>query len=344
MVVNKTLYSPTKLKVTIMSIQKTISITLDISESCEDYTSISEDDINLYISKAVDSFKCSIEDGILISGGVDVHLENWSVTDSSIAPILAYNVSEDHFKASAKRLQKQITDISTNVIGHAKSQQILSQSLYSKPFEEIKNTILKGDFNKYDDFEVNIINSLKENIVNNHQVIIIDLGGEYVLFVNGEFVTATFKGMDNEISFGVLYEQAERFSNNYNTRVEEAFLDINDYFDGEFEYDDLKVLFNVEGILNSKDFELINKLENVQVVMIDNNSYQYALNGNWRSEFSSDNESLEDAVESHIIWTPEDDTHEFFFSIKDLMMSQKIGENTWKVNDNGASFQIEILK
>ena len=49
-------------------------------------------------------------------------------------------ISEEHFKKSAKRLKSKLLTVGTE-LSYNQCLQMLSQSLYSKPYEEIKATL-----------------------------------------------------------------------------------------------------------------------------------------------------------------------------------------------------------
>jgi hypothetical protein len=314
-----------------MSTNKTISINLEISDSNK---LVSQNDLNLYLDQAVQNIERVIGDGLLSSGDVEVELDSWDISVNDSEPTLVFDVTEKHFKASAKRLKNNLINVDRTNIGNAKLLQILSKSLYNKPFEEIKETILKRDNKKPGSFS---------ETENKNHVILIDIGNEHALFVNGEFETATYRGCKNEISTNRIFDIANNVANNLSTNLEEAFLSIDDYFDGEFEFDDLKVIFNIEGLITSNDFELINKLDNLNISLINGDICRYAANGEWRSEFFSENETIN---LEHVIWMPENDnkSHFYGFSLNDLMNAQKINVNTWSISLNGQKLIIEVLK
>jgi hypothetical protein len=318
-----------------MSTNKTISINLEISDANK---LVSQNDLNLYLDQAVQNIERVIGDGLLSSGDVEVELDSWDINVSDSEPTLIFDVTEEHFKASAKRLKTTLVDVASTTIGHAKSLQILSKSLYNKPFEEIKETVLKKD-NKVNNQEVASVSKTE----NRNHVILIDIGNEHALFVNGEFETATYRGCKNEISTNRIFDIANNVANNLSTNLEEAFLNIDDYFDGEFEFDDLKVIFNIEGLITSNDFELINKLDNLNISIINGDICRYAANGEWRSEFFSENETIN---LEHVVWMPENDNKSRFygFSLNDLMNAQKINVNTWSISLDGQKLIIEVLK
>lgn len=318
-----------------MSTKKTISINIEISDT---NLFLSPNDINLYIDQAVQNLERVIGDGILSSGDVDIELDCWDVSANDFIPTLAFDITEDHFKASAKRLKTNLTALDDNNIGHAKSLQILSKSLYDKPFEEIKETILKTN-NKTDSNS----DILSLNKINDNHVILVDIGGDYALFVNGELENATYRGCKNKISPNDLFDISNNIADKLSTNLEEAFLNIDDYFNGEFEFDDLKIILNIEGLITSNDFELIDKLDSLQISTINEEIFRHAANGDWRSEFFSEHESLN---LDHYVWMPENDSKSIFygFSLNDLMGAQKIGLDTWSIESNGQKLFIELLK
>lgn len=313
-----------------MSTKKFITLELEISDVNSDGESISKELIEKYTEQVVQNIERFIGDGMLSSDYASVELDSWSVDEYDSLKESVFDVSEKHFKESAKRLRPELKQEGLDV-GHSKSLQILSQSLYAKPFEEIKETILNNKKQK---------NTFENN--NNH-VALIDLGGEYVLFVNGEFEGATYNGLSTEISYGELFDKAHQFAQINHTQVEEIFININEYFDGEFEYEDLKTLFNIEGFIQSRDWELVFLLENAEIVNINSTPFQYALNGDWRSESIERNSSL-DEVKNQTIWTPENSKNEYFLSILELTDAQKISKNQWSVNYLDQKIIIEILK
>ena len=58
------------------------------------------------------------------------------------------NFNENSFKKAANRLSSEIEKRTGNKVSHMQSIQILSQALFSKPYEEIKETILKEQSEK----------------------------------------------------------------------------------------------------------------------------------------------------------------------------------------------------
>lgn len=55
------------------------------------------------------------------------------------------SLSEDQFKGVARRLRENLESILGCQASHAQSLQLLAQSLFSKPYEEIKATLLTNE-------------------------------------------------------------------------------------------------------------------------------------------------------------------------------------------------------
>lgn len=270
-----------------------------------------------------------IGNGMLSAGNYEVEINSYDISvvkPSKVkeTPFLAtesnsvemYSVSEKAFKSSAKRLREGLVELGID-IGHAKSLQLLSQSIYVKPFEELKATILTEKSQEETDKEVE-----------KGHVYIVDYPNESMLFVNGEFVTATFTGTDVEVPFHSLLAQAEREASRLSCEV------IRTKYDGnlpdEWEYSDLEGIFLVSGVIEDGNPSMIREMEAMESGVIIDGKFlvKYGLDGDWQNDFSEGSDI------DNTIWHPEatseDGFYEWFVSAREMQDAKKV-DGEWHV-------------
>lgn len=233
-----------------------------------------------------------------------------------------YSVSEKAFKNSAKRLREGLAELGIE-LGHAISLQLLSQSIHVKPFEELKATILTDKSQEETDKEVE-----------KGHVYIVDYFNEFMVFVNGEFVTATFTGTDAEVPFHSLLAQAEREASRLSCEV------VHTKYDGdlpdEWEYSYLEGIFLVSGVIEDGNPSMIREMEAMEGGVIIDGQFlvKYGLDGNWQNEFR------EGSDVDNTIWHPEatseDGFYEWFVSAKEMQDAKKVdGEWHFRYSKKG---------
>jgi hypothetical protein len=264
-----------------------------------------------------------------------IDIEGYSIYESKPKTESAPFLNEEHLKNAAKRL-KPILMESGLTLGHAKCLQVLSQSLYAKPFEEIQKTIL------------NLTESTKESVANGKSQIFKLNDIDYLFFFNGELIDGTYPSLDNEKSFNELINRVKQFSKQY------EFIDLTEKTDfnysdllqdylvsPDFNYDDLYILLNMSGLIQSKNFDFINKLNKADVFKIDDNFAFINLSDDYPlAVFEND---FYDGTAC--VWMPEHNGMEWFFSLEQLLQANYVEDNEWTVpcmNNDGTLSNLDF--
>jgi hypothetical protein len=290
---------------------KTIQIQLNVTVSDDQLTehAISPEQLKSNIESELENH---IGNGMITASCPSLELNSWEIVEPSST--LVFQTSERHFKASAKRLKNNLH------LGHSESQQVLSQALFAKPFEEIKETILKDQTLP----EPGIIGSVN----------IIDNGGEILLFINGKFNTATFRGTDNEQSIDTIYKMAQWYARDFNCSIDECHFDIDDELNiSDVEYEDMELILGMEGIIKTPLLAHLERFVSSSTFTIRYGNGEFIANQG-PSENWADLVQSNDYKDDTIIWNPifEKEKRELSFSLKDFLTATILTSNTWCVN------------
>ena len=231
------------------------------------------------------------------------------------------NFNENSFKKSANRLSSEIEKRTGNKVSHMQSIQILSQALFSKPYEEIKETILKEQ-------------SEKQKVI-----ILADVGGSTIIYDENGWINGSSPGTDMYLGEKAIRKEAETLANKLNAKLIEMQIPVADMED--YEDDDVFNRIQYMNLFNPED-SLIFQLEKCDYNMIIVNSMhcKYGLNSEWVSEVENDYHDC--------IWSPEmkDDMggfYEFFFSFEEICNSKKTGENEWLIQTDNQTAVVRFF-
>jgi hypothetical protein len=223
-------------------------------------------------------------------------------------------------KNSAKRLKKDLNNKGLS-INYNETLQMQTQSLFCKPYEEVKETILKEK---------------KEKL--SIPVYCLHYCSEIIVICNDHFITQLNLGTQSEISIDSLLSIAQNTASMNNSIVTNVHLP--EILNEDWENEDVLLLAKKLGYTSDEQNIFID-LENHNKIFINNIHCPYGLNGEWESELNG-NEDGEDMC----VWYPEMqegfDLYEFYFSFKDLC-NAKYKDGKWIIEQNNQFIIIEII-
>lgn len=232
------------------------------------------------------------------------------------------NINEFSFKKAAKRLSSEIEKRTGNKVSHMQSIQILSQTLFSKPYEEIKETILKEE------------DSTKQNVV-----ILAHVGSSTIIYDENGWVNGSYPGTDMCVGEKAISQEAGKLANKLDAKLIEVQIPIADIE----HYEDTDVFNRIQymNLFNPED-SLIFQLAKCDFNMIVVNSMhcKYGLNGDWVTDVENDYHNS--------IWSPEmkDDMggfYEFFFSFEEICNAKKTGDNEWLIQTDNQTAVVRLF-
>tara|TARA_B100000700_G_scaffold69353_2_gene76898 strand:- start:14265 stop:14999 length:735 start_codon:yes stop_codon:yes gene_type:complete len=234
---------------------------------------------------------------------------------------MSITVSEKQFKNSAKRL-KSLLEEKNNSFSYNQCLQLLSQSLTSKPFEEVKSTL----FNE-------------ENNQDIGSVVIFSYGSESILTSNGEYIKQLCVGSDDEITYNELYEIAELLANEKRTHIRE--FELPEILDNEWQIDDVIHLADILGYFKYKT-PLIEIIEEANNILIEVNGLKFLapnnLNGDWYDTIE-DTENFKDVVWFLEYQDQDFNFSEFYLTLQNIGNAKKISntnidDSQWQLSDD----------
>lgn len=225
-----------------------------------------------------------------------------------------------------KSTNSKLFDFIKNHEGELKQSQLLqylSQALYSKPYEELKETLpnekmetvyilshgsafyfaYKSTLTFLVDFQAASKDVLEKSVLTK-------IKNKKVLF---KHYTLPFLNRHGEV--------VENDKSNFN---------------------DALYLATIMGFINKK-ITLLDVLDESSLFSINGEVFKYSIDGDWFDKVES--EGI-DAVIWHIDFhTSNFEYFEYFFTLKDILEAEQISETSWRINENDKnSYIIEILK
>lgn len=230
------------------------------------------------------------------------------------------NFNENSFKKSAKNLSVEIEKRTGNKVSHMQSIQILSQALFSKPYEEIKETLFKEKEEKQE------------------VIVLVEAGSATILYDENGWVSGDYPGTDMCIGEKAFKKEAETLANKLNAKLIQMQIPVADMED--YEDDDVFNRIQYMNLFHPED-SLIFQLAKCDFNMIVVNSMhcKNGLNSDWVTDVENDYHNC--------IWYPEmkDDMggfYEFFFSFEEICNSKKTGENEWLIQTDNQTAVVRL--
>ena len=230
------------------------------------------------------------------------------------------NFNENSFKKSAKNLSVEIEKRTGNKVSHMQSIQILSQALFSKPYEEIKETLFKEKEEKQE------------------VIVLVEAGSATILYDENGWVSGDYPGTDMCIGEKAFKKEAETLANKLNAKPIQMQIPVADMED--YEDDDVFNRIQYMNLFHPED-SLIFQLAKCDFNMIVVNSMhcKNGLNSDWVTDVENDYHNC--------IWYPEmkDDMggfYEFFFSFEEICNSKKTGENEWLIQTDNQTAVVRL--
>jgi len=250
------------------------------------------------------------------------------------------NIDNLKLDAIAREVQSQLSGAtSTNgkSFGLSKCRQIVSQSLFNKPYEEIKNTLLLDD------------SSEPQHPVD--MVHLLEYGSEHILTVNGCYVVCTANGTDLQISHNDIEDRASALASDKNTSVNHVILP-QVLCPEEWEYEEVVALAKTMGYFNPQGsiFEQFEKLDTE--IFFGGRHCPYDINGDWMGEIENEasdyyervqdgDEYEKDSYLDTVIWYPEliggyggyDGNYELYVTFRELCCANYLNDatNQWSI-------------
>lgn len=216
------------------------------------------------------------------------------------------NINEQKFKKIAFDLHQAVKQNPN--LSYGQILQTLSNSMFSKPYEESKETILKdySPLNIYScDGSFFVFNKNKKLIYKSskredHDFILKKINKKKITKL--EEVTIPFMLEDDDVSSDYVLDIVEKMG----------------YFKHE------KTIFD--------------EIETAESIFLNDNHIPYSLNGDWIGELESDPESA--------IWMPEYNRpsgfYEFFLDFNELCNAEKTGDGCWIITCNDLPLHLKL--
>lgn len=240
--------------------------------------------------------------------------------------MLSVKIDAPRLKAMAVRLREQFTQRGMQ-LNHQSALQIVSQTVFDKPYEEIKATLLQDD-------------TPAPDTPTTRQVSVLHYRSETLLLVDADYITGCYPGTDLEIPLRALLDQGHALAAQHNTRLNEVHLP--EILAPDYETDDIIALAERMGFLKTTPsiFDQFDKVDSGHAyVLIDHGQKTHSLNGDYLGELESaaENDNVPDDV---TVWMPEyhdeDGFHEYFVSFGELCQATtEDGGITWTVPVSG---------
>jgi len=209
--------------------------------------------------------------------------------------------------------------------------QIVCQSLFSAPYEEVLKTHLLA---------TDTLASTNTNDV--CQVVILSYGAENIVALKGEYYVASCRGTDSEICDEEIQNQALTLAKAFSTTVK--LFALPEILSDEWEYEDIIALAKKMGVFDyaTTIFEMFEDDDNK--IFLNGNDIAYRLNGEWETEMQEIVENGDEDPLEHTIWFTEYtnesfELYEHAFSFDDLCHAtpQLIGKGkSWNIPEDVA--------
>lgn len=225
------------------------------------------------------------------------------------------------FKEMASRMRECAAGKSTPIGSHQSALQLLAQTLFGKPYEEVKATLL-------DTTTVTVA-----------PVLLLSYGGQHILAAHGRYMNATNPGTDLEIPFRVLEGEAHRFAQSLGAPVKEIQLPqaLSDGYS-----DDEVVALAVRMGYHYAHPSIFECLSDMSGAFIDDLMFTEPM----VSDAWDLLESTDDPDEA-LLWMPElrtvEGTYEHFFSFADLCDATTQDGITWRIKSGQQSHTIRFV-
>lgn len=242
----------------------------------------------------------------------------------------ALTMTEKKMKVAAKRLPLELASagVDTSTMGHAKTLDILSKTLFGKPFTEVKATLLAGS------------EPAKAVLP---AVVEIEHGSNIILAIDGCYIAATNPGTDLEIPYHALAARAASEAAKHGVGVRNANLS---GLCVEVESDDEVVEMAERMGFFRPEGSFFEALENAEMVLIDGAVNEVGLHMNWE-ELVSD----ADYPNGECIWWPRTENMDgsesdfISFTFEDLCNAVCVKEGLWSISnktENGEHYRISL--
>lgn len=222
-------------------------------------------------------------------------------------------LTEDKIKKSAKRLKNLIENKNYN-----QCLQLISQSFFSKSFEEIKKTLLNDNSKK---------NQNKVFLIHYNNQILLTLNNLYILDLN------------SNISINDIYSEANKLAEDYSCLVNKIYLPLL-FGDQVTSADDILSLTKKMGYFDNKEtiFDLLNK-NNIKIFVNDIHC-PYTISEDWHDKCFDEGEEA-------CIWFIEMqegfEYYEFFITFKELCNAYTEDYITWFIPYEKYTLKIDIF-
>lgn len=253
---------------------------------------------------------------------------------------MSYELTQEKLSKANKKLLKDIhahLNITKKELSNNQLMEMLNQAFFSKPSEEIKNTILRESKMIVDwGFDTYDIDTNKEVA----KVQLLHYGFEKIITLNGEYYKSLNLNSNNETTFNELKIIANELAKTNKSYVKEVFLpEVLDEFDREDENNIIQIASEMGYFDYPKTiFELIEEHK----VLINGEYSNFSLDDGWETEIATEyDDSLSDDIGDYVIWHPEigfekeTNFKEFYFSYNDLCKAKKQSDGSWLINEFG---------
>jgi hypothetical protein len=193
----------------------------------------------------------------------------------------ANTMTEKKLKSAAKRLPQELSaaGVDASSLGYAKILDVLSKSLFGKPYTEVKATLL-----------------VSESTEESQPPVIVEIlhGNNVILAVDGCYYTATNPGTDMEIPYHALSARSADIAARHNVGVVEADLT------GlclEADSDDEVVEMAIQMGFFRPEGSIFAELEGSGLMLVDGHANEIGLHLNWRELVEHSN-----YPEGEVIW------------------------------------------
>lgn len=223
------------------------------------------------------------------------------------------NFNENSFKKSAKNLSVEIEKRTGNKVSHMQSIQILSQALFSKPYEEIKETLFKEKEEKQE------------------VIVLVEAGSATILYDENGWVSGDYPGTDMCIGEKAFKKEAEIFASKLGAKLVEMQIPVADME----HYEDTDVFNRIQymNLFNPED-SLIFQLTkcDFDMIIVNNMYCKFGISSDWINE-------VENGGYHNPIWLPEmkdgmGGFYEFFFSFEEICNAKKTDEKEWLIQSD----------
>lgn len=250
---------------------------------------------------------------------------------------ISFGTTEKHFKASAKRAKSDLErflnekmGVDNSKISLGEAQQFLSHVLFYSPFQDTKKNILNNPSHSiHSENDEGIISTKYSDVT------IVDVRGEYMLFVNGSFIHSTYNGTDMETNYKTLLIMAEKEARELQVDIKH-----NAYSDELWdcwEYDDLTDYFIALDIIGSGKESFFDAGENAIAFKINGVLVSgCGVSGDWQNEIEVSEGDEKPDFDDIVVWSPEteDNKYEWFFTLQEFLNAEEKEDGLWVVGDD----------